>query len=99
MQLPLPLQVEVAARFVFPLHVGGAHTVPATCRAQAPAPLQVPFVPHVDAAVTAQTPRGSSVPAGTGAQLPAEPATAHDVQLGQLATPQHTPSTQWPFTH
>lgn len=39
------------------------------------------------------------VPAGTGAQLPAEPARAHEVQLGQLAAPQHTPSTQWPLTH
>ena len=39
------------------------------------------------------------VPAGTGAQLPAEPATAQEVHLGQLATPQHTPSTQWPLTH
>jgi hypothetical protein len=40
-----------------------------------------------------------TTPAGAGAQLPAEPATAQDVQIGQLAAPQHTPSTQWPLTH
>jgi hypothetical protein len=61
--------------------------------------LQAPFVPHVAAGVTAQRPRGSIVPAGTGAQLPAAPATPQDAQLGQLATPQHTASTQWPLTH
>jgi hypothetical protein len=61
--------------------------------------LHVPFVPQLVGAVTAHAPRGSSVPAGTGAHVPADPGTAHDVQLAQLAAPQHTPSTQWPLTH
>jgi hypothetical protein len=40
-----------------------------------------------------------TTPAATGAQLPAEPATAHEKQTAQLAAPQQTPSTQWPLRH
>jgi hypothetical protein len=40
-----------------------------------------------------------TTPAATGVQLPAAPATAHEVQTGQLAAPQHTPSMQWPLRH
>jgi hypothetical protein len=40
-----------------------------------------------------------TTPAATGWQLPAKPATAHEVQTAQVAAPQHTPSTQWPLRH
>ena len=36
---------------------------------------------------------------GPGWQVPALPATAHEEQLGQLADPQQTPSTQLPLVH
>src|SRR5438046_8589608 len=65
--------------------------------------VQLAFPLHVEAAVRFPLPLhaagAQTVPAGTGAQLPAEPATAQEVQLGQLAEPQHAPSTQWPLTH
>ena len=44
-----------------------------------------------------QVASGSLPPSGTGWQLPAIPATAHEVQLGQVDEPQHTCSTQWPL--
>ena len=42
---------------------------------------------------------GSIPPFGTGWQLPALPATAHDEHAAQLVAPQHTCSTQWPLMH
>jgi hypothetical protein len=41
-----------------------------------------------------QVPIGSVPPAGTGAQLPAVPAIAHELQLPHDETAQHTPSLQ-----
>jgi hypothetical protein len=41
---------------------------------------------------------GAAVPAATGAQDPV-PETLHAWQAGQVALPQHTPSTQWPLMH
>jgi hypothetical protein len=99
MHIPAPLHVDAAARFCLPLQAAGAHVVPAAYSAQAPAPLQVPFVPHVEAAVTAHMPRGSDPPAGTGAHVPIEPATEHEKQLGQPAVPQHTCPTQCALAH
>ena len=46
-----------------------------------------------------QTAAGSSPFAGTGWQVPALPATAQEEQLGQLADPQQTPSTQLALVH
>jgi hypothetical protein len=65
MQAPLPLHVDVAARFWLPLHVAAPQTMPAAA----------------------------------GAQAPIEPWMLHALQTGQLATPQQTPSTQWPLRH
>jgi hypothetical protein len=56
--------------------------------------LQTPLVPHVEAAVTAHRLCGSAAPAGTGAQLPAEPATLQAWQVPHVELPQQTPSTQ-----
>ena len=78
MHAPAPLQVDGAARFALPLQVIGAQTVPAAYSAHAPAPLHVPFVPHVDAAVTAHWASGSEPPTGTGVHVPIDPATEHE---------------------
>jgi hypothetical protein len=74
-----------------PAHANGEHD---DC---APA-AQTPLPSHIDGAAMFCLPLHicgpHTVPAAAGAQLPAEPATAHEVQIGQLATPQQTPSTQ-----
>jgi hypothetical protein len=46
-----------------------------------------------------QVPCGSTAPAIMGEHAPALPATLQAWQLGQLAEPQHTPSTQLPLAH
>jgi hypothetical protein len=38
-------------------------------------------------------------PAGTGAQVPADPTTLHEAQVPQVGAPQQTPSTQLPLSH
>ncbi len=64
---------------------------------QAPAPLQTPVVPQLDAGIDLHWPAGSAPPLGTGVQVPCFPATAHELQLPQLDEPQQTPSVQWPL--
>ena len=80
-------------------HEAGPQGVPAENTAHEPLPSQVPSVPQVDAVIARQLARGSAPPFGTGWQLPAFPATAHDEQAEQLSAPQHTCSTQWPLMH
>jgi len=63
---------------------------------QAPAPLQTPVVPQLDAGIALHWPAGSAPPLGTGVQVPCFPATAHELQLPQLDDPQQTPSVQCP---
>jgi hypothetical protein len=81
------------------MHVCAPQGVPAGWKAHWPLPLHRPFIPQVVEPVVMQTAAGSSPFAGTGWQVPALPATAHDRQLGQLADPQQTPSTQLPLVH
>ena len=64
---------------------------------QAPAPLQTPVVPQLDAGIALHWPAGSVPPLGTGLQVPCFPATAQELQLPQLDDPQQTPSVQWPL--
>jgi len=64
---------------------------------QAPAPLQTPVVPQLEAGIAWQFAAGSAPPLGTGVQVPCLPATAHELQLPQLDDPQQTPSVQWPL--
>src|SRR4051812_42450811 len=52
-QTPAPSQVRGDSAVVAFMHVGGAHCVPLTYLRHAPAPLQVPSLPHVDAAAAA----------------------------------------------
>ena len=65
--------------------------------AQAPAPLQTPVVPQLEAGIAWQFPAGSAPPLRTGVQVPCLPATAQELQLPQLDAPQQTPSVQWPL--
>jgi hypothetical protein len=95
-QAPLPEQKELGVK-VDPLQAGPAQlTVLAVCT-QAPAPLQVPVLPQVPLA--AQRLCGSLTPFATLAQAPALPDTLQAWQVGQLALPQQTPSTQLPLPH
>ena len=64
---------------------------------QAPRPLQVPVLPQVPLAE--QRLCGSLTLTGTLAQEPALPETLQAWQVGQLAAPQQTPSTQLPLLH
>ena len=69
------------------------HETPVPACWQAPAPLQAPVLPQVP--LLGQRPCGSDVFAATFAQVPAE--LLHAWQVGQLATLQQVPSTQWPL--
>jgi hypothetical protein len=72
--------------------------VPSAYFWQPPAPSHLPFVPQVDAPWSVQNVVGAAVPGGSGAHAPV-PDTLHAWQAGQLALPQHTPSTQLPLMH
>ncbi len=96
-QMPLTLHVKLVSRDA--RQVVNPHTVPTGWLAHWPLPLHRPFVPQVVADMATHTPTGSSPSMGTGWQVPALPATAHEKQLGQLADPQQTPSTQLPLVH
>lgn len=60
--------------------------------------LQVPDPSHVLAPLQVFGMTLSGVPAGMLLQVPPTPS-AHDLQTGQLATPQQTPSTHVPVAH
>lgn len=82
---------------VVPEQVGPLHITEVLACVQAPAPLQAPVLPQV--VVTGQRPCGSARPPLTLAQVPGLAAVLHTWQVGQLALPQHTPSTQLPLLH
>ena len=90
-QAPVPVQCDSGVN-VEPVHDAVPHaTVAAACR-QAPAPLQAPVLPH--GGLAAQPPRGSVVPIGTDAQLPALVPTLHAWHSPHDMLLQQTPSTQ-----
>jgi hypothetical protein len=92
-QVPLPEQK--AAGVNVPLVQDGLpHWTDIEACWQVPAPLQTPVLPQV--APAGQPPCGSAAPLATLTQMPAPP---HTWQVGQLATPQQTPSTQFPVAH
>jgi len=95
-QVPLPEQNEVGVK-VPALQVAAAQLTPVDICVQAPAPLQVPVLPQVPLAP--QRACGSVTVLATLAQAPALPVTLQDWQVGQLALPQQTPSTQFPLPH
>ena len=96
--VPVPVQCDSAVN-VEPEHDAVPHgTVAAACR-QTPAPLQAPVLPH--GGLAGHPPRGSAVPIGTGAQLPALVPTLHawhsphDVLLQQAPSTQVLPVKHW----
>jgi hypothetical protein len=92
---PAPLQVA-AAVLVAPRHDAEPQRVPDGQFRHAPA-LQLPSVPHVEAALTAQTPRGSAIPFVAVAHVPFVPlvsAAEHAWQAVLHAVSQQKPSTQ-----
>ena len=80
-QTPAPshnrADVAVAA-----VQVGAAHCVPLTCFRHAPAPLQVPSLPHVDAAAAGHCAAISGgSPGAIGEQVPRLPTSVHDMHV------------------
>src|SRR5690606_19296393 len=90
----LPLQSSCASRQVSlqsPSPSGPGQGSPAWT-AQLPEPSQV-------SAPLQNVPSLHAVPTGSLLQVPSMPAMLHDWQVGQLALPQQTPSTQLPLVH
>jgi hypothetical protein len=86
--VPVPLQVRAGVS-VDPVHADATHTVPVMCSRQAPAPLQLPSLPHVIAAVGPQWSSGSW-PACTLVHVPSVPASAQERQVVSHAVAQQT---------
>jgi len=82
---------------VEPLQVAAAHTVLLTYLRQAPAPLQVPSLPQVDAAAIGHcdATRGAA-PAAIGEHVPTLPASEHDTHVPVQAMLQQMLFTQNP---
>ncbi len=99
LQRPLPSHT-LPPLTVAPEQVPARHTVPAACCRQAPAPLQVPSSPQVDASVFGHSPAlAGTSPRATNEHVPIEGASAHDLQVSLQATLQQTPSAQKPLAH
>jgi hypothetical protein len=92
--VPVPLQVRDGVN-VEPVQLAATQVVPVAYRRQAPAPLQNPSVPQVEAPWSLHWFSGSC-PAATLVHAPSEPASAHDWQVPVHAVWQHTPCWQKP---
>ena len=92
--MPLPSQLPTGIA-VDPVQDTVPQLVPAGIGRHAPLPSQVPLNPQ--GGLAAHPPCGSIAPAGTGRQVPALPATLHDVQVPQLAVEQ-LPTLTMPVT-
>jgi hypothetical protein len=96
-QRPSPSQTSTPVTDA-PSHEPAAHTVPARCLRQAPAPLQVPSRPHdVAAAVGHMVGVRGTPPMGTKLQTPGEPGALHVLHVSPHEELQQTPSTQKPL--
>jgi len=80
---------------VVALHDAFPHCTELAACVHAPAPLQIPVLPHGGAGVQ----RASAIPLATLAHAPALAPTSHAWQVGHAATPQHTSSVQKPEPH
>ena len=96
-QTPAPSHTRADAVVVVLVHIAAAHCVPLMCLRHAPAPLQVPSLPHVDAAaaVHCDATSGGS-PALIGVQVPTLPASEHDTHVVLHALLQQMLFTQLP---
>jgi hypothetical protein len=96
---PAPSQVRCGVS-VDPVQVPGAHCVPVAHNRHAPAPLHMPSVPHVVAAVVAHCVAGvGAVPFATLLHVPTLPAIAHDLHVPVQALLQQKPCAQKPEAH
>ena len=94
-QAPAPSHVRPDRAVVEFMHMDGAHCVPLMCLRHAPAPLQVPSLPQVDAAAATHCDATSgAVPAGIGEHVPTLPASEHDRHVPVQALLQQTLFTQ-----
>jgi hypothetical protein len=93
-QVPDPEQ-NAGGVYVVTLHEGFPHWTEAAAWVQAPLPLQVPVLPQGGFGVQ----RASAVAAGRLAHEPALAPTLQAWHVGQLPTPQQTPSVQKPEPH
>jgi len=94
--VPAPLQNAVGVNVV-PLQDEAAQVTLVEACWQEPAPLHAPVLPQVPLA--GQPMCGSATLLGTLLQTPALPLMLQALQVGQLALPQQTPSTQKPLVH
>ena len=96
-QTPAPLQVRADRATVALEHIGAAHWVPLTCLRHAPAPSQVPSLPHVDAAAARHCEATSGgAPGAIGEHVPTLPVSEHDMHVPVQALLQQTLLTQNP---
>jgi hypothetical protein len=95
----LPLEQTAGPVYLFePLQDAAApHETPEATWVQAPAPSQVPVLPHVPPPV-AHWPAGAAVPGGIGAQVPGC-ARLQAWQVPQVLDEQQTSSVQKPLMH
>jgi len=94
--VPAPLQNAVGVKVV-PLQDEAAQVTLVEACWQEPLPLQAPVLPQVPFAGHPLC--GSATLLGTLLQTPALPLTLQALQVGQLALPQQTPSTQNVLVH
>ena len=80
------------------MQLAATHIVPAAYRRQPPAPSQVPSVPQLGAPLSVHWLSGSA-PTGTGVQVPAVPASAHERQVPVQLELQQTPCWHRPDAH
>jgi len=95
LHVPVPLQVDAACSCAVE-QLAARQTVPATHLRQAPAPSQVPSLPHDEAADAEQSLRGL-VPGSANLHVPTLPVALHVWQVLLQAVSQQTPSTQLPL--
>jgi hypothetical protein len=95
LQVPAPLQVEAEVSCAL-VQLAARQTVPAAHLRHAPAPSQVPSVPHVEAADAVQSLRGL-VPGSANLHVPTLFVALHVWQVPVQEVSQQTPSTQWPL--
>jgi hypothetical protein len=81
------------------MQAAGAQAVPAAKRSHAPFPSQKPVVPQLAAPAFVHVFVGSTPPAGTGAQVPADEGRAQDRHVPVHAVRQQAPCAQKPLAH
>jgi hypothetical protein len=95
-QAPAPSQSRACVA-VAPVQLAATHCVPLTCLRHAPAPLQVPSLPHVDAAAAGHCDATvGGAPAAIGEHVPTLSFSAHDWHVPVQALLQQMLFTQCP---